>query len=93
MGRKKGAVRASTPETAEKNAVAYHRACMCGCGKGCSGYKDEPRDGTEKLDELTSGEVFQQQQGLFAYADPVDVLIASQEGAPGGLERRSAQRE
>lgn len=93
MGRKKGAVRASTLETAEKNAVAYHRACMCGCGKGCTSYKDEPTDSNEKLDRVSEGERYQQQQATDVYADPVDILIAHQEGAPDGVERREVQRE
>lgn len=62
----------------EARAIALEHTCMCGCGKGHSGYKDEPRDSNEKLDSLTANEAFQQQQGLFAYADPVDVLIATQ---------------
>ena len=61
---------------AEKERRAQIRAhtCMCGCGKGCSSYKDEPTDANEKLDRQTLDEVRQQQQGIFACADPFEVL-------------------
>lgn len=74
----------------DARAIALEHTCMCGCGKGCSGYKDEPTDANEKLDRLTVDEVFQQ-QGLFAYKDPVDVLIGMQAFYDGEIQPEEVQ--
>lgn len=79
-------------ETVEARAIARDHICMCGCDKGCSGFKDESADPNEKLDRVTGSEMRQQQQGMDVYADPFDILLALQEGAPGGFERRLVQR-
>ncbi len=78
MVRKIGVIRHQTPETAEKNAIASHHACMCGCGKGHSVYRDAPREGIEKLDELTADEQFQQQASL-ACTDHLGALVNGEE--------------
>lgn len=86
MGRKKGAIRPSTPETAEKNAIAYHRACMCGCGKGCSSDGDELVDPTQADSNLTGDERFQQSCDIF-HADEFARLQEQQSGGRRSVER------
>ncbi len=77
----------------EERAVSKAHTSMYGCPPANPPDFDESRDSNEQLDALTSMERAQQQQDLSHCTDPAEALIAIEDGAPDGFERRSTQRD